>query len=83
MDGPQHFEQVSNWKTPEEQNKRDTYKIQCAINNNKHIIHINQEDVFYNKNNWENNVISCITDLMDCDIPTLKLIGIDRNWFRN
>ena len=56
LDGLQHFKQVSNWKSPEIQNERDKYKIKCALENGKHIIHIYQEDVLHDKNKWENKL---------------------------
>ena len=77
LDGRQHFEQVSNWRTPEEQLLIDKYKIEYALENNKHIIHIYQEDVYYNKNNWDINLEYCINDILLIDEPQLKLIGID------
>ncbi len=30
LDGGQHFKQVRNWKTPEEQQRLDIYKMECA-----------------------------------------------------
>ncbi|MFN3135355.1 MAG: DUF559 domain-containing protein, partial [Candidatus Kryptonium sp.] len=31
VDGPQHFEQISNWTSPEKQKDRDFYKIKQAL----------------------------------------------------
>jgi len=77
LDGRQHFEQVSNWRTPEEQLIIDKYKINCALENNMHIIHIYQEDVYYNKNKWDIILENCINDIILIDKPQLRLIGID------
>jgi very-short-patch-repair endonuclease len=52
LDGRQHFEQVSNWKTPEEQFIRDKYKEQCANDNGYSVIRLLQEDVFYDTYDW-------------------------------
>jgi very-short-patch-repair endonuclease len=52
LDGPQHFEQISNWSSPEENQKNDKYKMGCANNNGFSIIRILQEDVFYDTYNW-------------------------------
>ena len=30
LDGPQHFIQIMNWKSPEETRKGDIYKMKCA-----------------------------------------------------
>jgi hypothetical protein len=52
LDGRQHFEQVSNWASPEETQKNDKYKTECANKNNYSIIRLLQEDVFYNTYDW-------------------------------
>jgi len=52
LDGLQHFKQVSNWKSPEEQFERDKYKEKCANDNDYSTIRILQEDVFNDKYDW-------------------------------
>jgi very-short-patch-repair endonuclease len=52
LDGRQHFEQVSNWTSPEETQENDKYKTECANQNNYSVIRLLQEDVFYNTYNW-------------------------------
>jgi very-short-patch-repair endonuclease len=52
LDGRQHFEQVSNWSSPEEQQNNDIYKQSCANKNGYSIIRLLQEDVFYDKYDW-------------------------------
>ena len=52
LDGLQHFEQVSNWQSPEKTQKNDKYKIKCANSNNFSVIRILQEDVYYNTYEW-------------------------------
>jgi very-short-patch-repair endonuclease len=52
LDGIQHFKQVSNWKTPEEQFIRDIFKMKCANDNKYSVIRIFQEDVFNDKYEW-------------------------------
>jgi len=52
LDGLQHFKQVQNWLSPEEQNKNDKFKEKCANDNNYSIIRLLQEDVFNDKYNW-------------------------------
>ena len=52
LDGRQHFEQVSNWSSPEETQENDKYKTECANQNNYSVIRLLQEDVFYNTYNW-------------------------------
>lgn len=81
LDGAQHFKQVSNWLSPEIQRKRDMYKIKCALENNKHIIHIYQEDVYNNRNNWENKLKKTIDTLLLIQLPQLQVIGISKTHF--
>ena len=52
LDGGQHFKQVRDWKSPEEQQKTDKYKMTCANNNGFSVIRILQEDVFNDSYNW-------------------------------
>jgi len=52
LDGRQHFEQVSNWSSPEEQLINDLYKQSCANKNGYSTIRLLQEDVFYDKYDW-------------------------------
>jgi hypothetical protein len=81
LDGLQHFKQVSNWKSPEEQLIIDKYKMECAIKNNKHIIRLLQDDVYYDKNNWKENLFQIIDELTNLTIPTKKYINIDSTYF--
>ena len=53
LDGEQHFNQVSNWKSPQEVQKRDLFKMKKANDRNISIIRLLQDDVYKNKNNWK------------------------------
>jgi very-short-patch-repair endonuclease len=53
LDGAQHFEQVSNWKSPEETQKVDKFKMDCALENGYSIIRIKQDDIWNNKIDWK------------------------------
>jgi very-short-patch-repair endonuclease len=52
LDGIQHFVQVSNWNSPEEQFKNDQYKEKCANDNGYSMIRILQEDVWNDTYDW-------------------------------
>jgi len=52
LDGPQHFIQVMNWKSPEETRKGDLYKMKCANDNGFSVIRILQEDVYNDRYDW-------------------------------
>ena len=56
LDGPQHFVQVMNWKTPEEQFENDQYKEKCANENGYSVIRIIQEDVWNDAYGWFNEL---------------------------
>jgi very-short-patch-repair endonuclease len=82
LDGPQHFRQISNWRTPEEQNEMDKYKMRQAKDNNKHIIRINQETVLNNINNWKHRLTDYINELLLIhNIPSTRYIDIDSTYF--
>lgn len=52
LDGESHFKQVAKWKTFEHNRERDLYKMKCAQENGFSIIRILQEDVYFNKYDW-------------------------------
>ena len=52
LDGPQHFIQIMNWKSPEETRTIDLYKIKCANENGFSVIRLTQEDVYYDTYDW-------------------------------
>ena len=46
LDGDQHFKQVSNWDSPENQLKNDIFKNQKAMENGYTMIRVYQPDIF-------------------------------------
>jgi very-short-patch-repair endonuclease/DNA-directed RNA polymerase subunit RPC12/RpoP len=72
LDGGQHFRQISNWTAPEETQKIDILKNNLAIENGFTIIRICQEIVFYNKEQWDTQLLSQIDRL---NRPNLICIG--------
>ena len=67
LDGPQHFQQISNWASPEEQFENDKYKEKCANDNNYSVIRLLQEDVFYDTYDWLNDLCGAIEELKNGD----------------
>jgi very-short-patch-repair endonuclease len=65
LDGIQHFEQVSNWKSPEKNQEKDKFKMKCANDNNYSVIRILQEDVFYDTFDWINEIKQAIQKIID------------------
>jgi very-short-patch-repair endonuclease len=60
LDGQQHFEQICKWVSPEENRKNDLYKMNCANENGFSVIRLLQKDVYKNKYDWINELISNI-----------------------
>ena len=56
LDGRQHFEKVLNWNDPEKIQENDVYKMKQANKNGYTVIRLLQKDVWYDKNNWEENL---------------------------
>ena len=53
LDGPQHFRIIhSKWRRPEEEQKNDKYKMECANHNGYSVIRLCQEDVYYDTIDW-------------------------------
>ena len=63
LDGPQHFQQVSNWKTPEEQFENDKFKEECANNNGYSVIRLLQEDVMNDTYDWVKELCDAIEEI--------------------
>jgi hypothetical protein len=61
VDGPQHFMQVMNWKSPEKQRESDVRKMRLAIDNGFIVIRILQVDVYYNKYDWKTELLDAIS----------------------
>ena len=68
LDGRQHFIQVSNWKSPEETQKVDLYKMKCANDNGFSVIRIIQEDVYYDIGDWLSDLVTSIKKIVDENI---------------
>ena len=67
LDGPQHFQQISNWSSPEEQFENDKYKEKCANDNGYSIIRLLQEDVFYDTYDWVKELCETIEEIKNGD----------------
>jgi len=67
LDGPQHFKQVSNWSTPEEQFDNDKYKEKCANDNDYSVIRILQTDVLNDIYDWKKELCKTIEELINGD----------------
>ena len=61
IDGAQHYQQVSNWASPLHNQIRDYIKEKLATNEEINIIRLKQEDVFNDKNDWQNKFENLVT----------------------
>ncbi len=65
LDGAQHFRQVANWTSPEQQYERDSYKMECANNNDYSMIRIFQEDVYDDTFDWYTSLKESIQSIIE------------------
>jgi len=64
LDGNQHFIQILHRKDPLDQQERDIYKMKCANENGYSIIRIVQEDVYYNRYDWQTELNNAIMKII-------------------
>jgi len=67
IDGPQHYKQVSNWQSCIETQKRDEIKEDLASKQEINLVRLNQEDILYDKNNWNKTVNDFIQKKYECN----------------
>jgi very-short-patch-repair endonuclease len=67
LDGRQHFQQVSNWQSPEQTYENDKFKEKCANDNNYSVIRLLQEDVWNDKNDWYKHLCDAIEYIKNGD----------------
>jgi very-short-patch-repair endonuclease len=69
LDGRQHFVQVSTWKSPEEQQITDNFKMEKANENGYSVIRIIQEDILFDTFDWKTELNKTIISLIEIEIP--------------
>jgi hypothetical protein len=60
LDGKQHFVQVSNWQSPEENQLNDNLKNKLALENGYRMIRICQQIVLNNLEEWDKKLLNSI-----------------------
>lgn len=60
IDGRQHFEQVMNWQSPEETQKRDKYKEEKAKENGYSVVRFNQREIWEDKIDWKKMMVEIL-----------------------
>jgi superfamily II DNA or RNA helicase len=63
IDGPQHKRQIWNWKSPENQIKRDNYKDLCARDNGYIVLRLLQEDIWHDRYDWKTFIVDFIHNM--------------------
>ena len=77
-DGDQHFRQVWNWQSPEDQQERDIYKMKVANNNGYTVIRVPQDYIYNDTYNWKKQLRKHIIKF---DTPKIIYIGdVYKNW---
>lgn len=76
LDGRQHFKNIPFFKSDYKIiQQRDKYKMECANKHGYSIIRILQEDVLYDKNNWQADLDIAINLVKNQKEPLNVLIG--------
>jgi very-short-patch-repair endonuclease len=75
LDGIQHFNQVSNWDSPENVQLKDIEKIKYCLQNGYSMIHIFQKDVWDDVYDWRRVLSNIIEEVSKYDIPSLVFIS--------
>ena len=60
LDGPQHFQQISNWSSPEKTLENDNYKQTQANANQYSVVRMIQDDVLRDIYDWKNELLHVI-----------------------
>jgi len=76
IDGRQHIEQVSNWESFENIQKRDIIKMKLALNNGISVIRIYQDDIYKNTIDWKKLLRE---NIKKYDIPVVIYIAKNNN----
>jgi very-short-patch-repair endonuclease len=74
VDGPQHFQQVSNWGNPEETLENDIKKMKTALVNGISVIRIYQPDIWSDKIDWKKFIKE---NLYMRTVPIVKISASD------
>lgn len=71
IDGPQHFQQVRRWKTPEHTMAYDVYKMAMALEDNFAFIRCCQESIANDRIDWRSELSKAIEHVQSGQIITL------------
>jgi very-short-patch-repair endonuclease len=80
VDGDQHFKQISNWKSPEENLQNDIQKMKTAIANGISVLRIYQPDIFSDIIDWKDIIKK---NLYTRNTPTVTTVARDPEIYNN
>lgn len=80
IDGEQHFTQVSNWRSADIQLEVDKLKMDFALKQGYSIIRILQEDIWFDKNRWEDKFVEAFTTYEE---PNVICIGCEEKYSKH
>ena len=81
LDGSQHFVQIWNWRSPEEQHNNDKYKMECANKNGYSVIRLTQEDVFYDTYDWLSELVTNINWIIESKNKLNIFMGLKDEYY--
>ena len=79
VDGAQHFKQVMNWLSPEENVRRDCDKMDAAWKKNFWIIRLLQHDMFLDKWDWRTALTGAIQKRIDHRTAQARIIFLEKH----
>jgi very-short-patch-repair endonuclease len=80
VDGPQHFQQIMDWTSPEENLENDIKKMKVALAKGISVLRIYQPDIFSDKIDWK----TCINDnFYKRATPTIVTFSSDPEIYNN
>lgn len=78
IDGLQHFRQVWNWKSPEEQRCNDIYKIKKCIDNGISVVRIYQPSIKIGCDKWKSFLLKSINQIIESPEPIVIFQSISQ-----
>jgi very-short-patch-repair endonuclease len=72
IDGPQHFEQISNWGCPNKTLENDIQKMKVALENDYSVLRIYQPDIFKENIDWRQEILD---NMYNRKIPNVNYVS--------
>lgn len=82
IDGPQHFIQILNWKSPELTQIQDKHKECLALENNYKVIRLKQEEIWMEKFDWKTELNNAIISDFQSEV-VFVVQNKEKNYYSN